>query len=108
MGISSLIDKTNASSAATELQLLQKLFKNVPGIVYQFQLFDDGSFCFPHISNGAVSLFGYTTEEIMMDASKIFSKIHPGDRESFYRARKVSQKELIYINIDMLYSTIPR
>ena len=103
MGTSSSTDKIDSSftPADNELQLLQKLFKNVPGVVYQFQSFNDGSSCFPRMSDGALLIFGHTAEEIIADANKVFSKIHPDDRETFYEARKASQQELTNVNIDL-------
>lgn len=103
MGISTSINTTNSSSLAanSELQLLQKLFTNVPGVVYQFQLFDDGRFCFPHISSGVTSLFNLTPEEITADASKLYDKILVEDKDILYQARVESKEKLKNFNINV-------
>ena len=89
-----------ASDDSKELLSLQKLFKNVPGAIYQFQLFDDGRVCFPYVSEGAKAIFGHTAKEIMLDASIVFSMIHPDDFTPYLKARDLSITTLSTINFD--------
>ncbi len=92
---------STSNTVSDDLQLLQKLFKNVPGVVYQFQVFNDGSFCFPYISSGVFALFGHTPEEIIADNSKLFSKVHAEDKERLYHLRNASIQNLINFNLDL-------
>lgn len=79
-----------------ELQLirnhkfLQDLSNNIPGFMYQFQLFPDGHSCVPYASKGIFEIFGITPESVMTDASIIFSMIHPQDSELVSRSIKES------------------
>ena len=61
------------------LSLLTKLAENLPGFIYTYQLFSDGSSCFPFSSNLIEEIFEVTSEELKVDSSKFFSRIHPDD-----------------------------
>lgn len=75
-----------------ELQLirnhkfLQDLSNNIPGFIYQFQLFSDGRSCVPYASKGIFEIFGIAPESVMADASIIFSMIHSQDSELIRRS----------------------
>jgi PAS domain S-box-containing protein len=66
--------------AQTQL-LLQKLSKQVPGVVYQYLLRPDGSSCFPYASDGIEAIYGVMPEEVQEDAAKVFDRLHPEDLE---------------------------
>jgi diguanylate cyclase (GGDEF)-like protein/PAS domain S-box-containing protein len=59
--------------------LFNKLSQRVPGIIYQFKLFPDGRSCFPFASEGMLNVFGLSPEELQVDASSTFTKVHPED-----------------------------
>ena len=61
------------------LQRLQRLAAQLPGMVYQFQLFEDGHSCFPYASQGIEIIYGLTPEAVMENASAVFAMIHPDD-----------------------------
>ncbi len=51
----------------------------VPGIIYQYQIYPDRRFSFPFVSEGVLELAGITAEEAMQDGSKVFGLVHPDD-----------------------------
>ncbi|MFQ2704419.1 ATP-binding protein [Aeromonas caviae] len=61
------------------LQRLQLLSTQLPGVVYQFQLFDDGRSCFPYASQGIESIYGLAPEAVMTDATAVYALIDPDD-----------------------------
>ncbi|SHJ86307.1 PAS domain S-box-containing protein [Tangfeifania diversioriginum] len=61
------------------LNLLNNLAKQVPGVVYQYRLYSDGSSAFPYASPGMWDIYEVTPEEVREDASPVFTRIHPDD-----------------------------
>jgi len=80
-----LRDITGRKIAEEALQqsydLLNKLTAMVPGVVYQYRLYPDGTSCFPVSSRGMFDIYEVTPEEVKTDASIVFTRIHPDDRE---------------------------
>ncbi|MEX0661622.1 MAG: PAS domain S-box protein [Balneolaceae bacterium] len=60
-------------------ETLSKLSKQVPGTIYQFQQFPDGSSCFPFASNGIKDIYEVTPEEVKHDASKAIERTYSED-----------------------------
>jgi PAS domain S-box-containing protein len=76
-------------------QLLTKLTTQIPGVVYQYQLFPDGSSCFPYSSDGMKEIYGLSAEEVKADATEVFRRLHPDDvarvtEEIYESARNLS------------------
>jgi PAS domain S-box-containing protein len=63
------------------INLINNLANEVPGVIYQYQLFPDGSSCFPYSSKGMQEIYEVSSEEVKKDASKVFSRIYPDDLE---------------------------
>ncbi|HEY3838261.1 MAG TPA: PAS domain S-box protein, partial [Bryobacteraceae bacterium] len=78
-----LQDVTEMKLLGHELQkshdLLASLSRQVPGVIYQYQVFPDGRACFHYLSDAVWDLFEVKPEEALRDASKIFATIHPDD-----------------------------
>jgi two-component system sensor histidine kinase/response regulator len=76
-------DITELKALSRELQkshdLLRNLSRQVPGFIFQHQVFPDGREAIPYASEGVRDLYEVTPEEVMADASKMFSRIHPDD-----------------------------
>jgi PAS domain S-box-containing protein len=72
--------------------LLVRHSEQVPGIIYQYQVYPDGKFLFPFVSEGVWDLAGITAEEAMQDGTKVFSLVHPDDLESLVSTLHVSIK----------------
>nr|WP_215145665.1 HD domain-containing phosphohydrolase [Exiguobacterium qingdaonense] len=60
-------------------RLLTKLSDQVPGAIYQFELFPDGSFNFPFFSRGFEEILGISSEDVQRDATLVFKRMHPDD-----------------------------
>jgi PAS domain S-box-containing protein len=60
---------------------LMKLAAQVPGVVYQFQLFQNGRTCFPYASPGIRQIYDVSPEEVAEDATLVFERLHPNDRD---------------------------
>ena len=58
---------------------LSKIASRVPGMLYQFRLRADGSSCFPYASDGIKDIYRLSPDDVIEDASKIFSRLHPDD-----------------------------
>ncbi|WP_198949453.1 GAF domain-containing protein [Halovibrio salipaludis] len=58
---------------------LEKLLQQIPGAIYQFRLWPDGTMAFPFMSSGVEALYGVTPDEAMRDAQSLFSQTHPED-----------------------------
>lgn len=75
-----LIEAGRVKQEAEELrQRLQKIAANVPGTVYQYQLWPDGRAAFPYASEGIYQIYGVRPEQVAADASPIFKVLHPDD-----------------------------
>ncbi|HYQ39154.1 MAG TPA: diguanylate cyclase [Pseudomonas sp.] len=75
-------------------RLLEKLGAQVPGAIYQYRLFDDGRSCFPYASAGIRAVYEVEPAEVRSDASLVFTRIHPEDRERVSRSIFQSAAEL--------------
>ncbi len=64
------------------LERLQKLASQLPGVVYQYHLRNDGTSCFPYASEGIVDIYRVTPREVLHDASAVFAVLHPDDLEA--------------------------
>jgi PAS domain S-box-containing protein len=69
-------DITNIKKSS---ELLNNLTAQVPGVVYQYRLYPDGSSAFPYSSPGMYGIYEVTPEEVREDASPVFTRIHPDD-----------------------------
>ncbi|MES2106062.1 MAG: PAS domain-containing protein [Pseudomonadota bacterium] len=80
-----ITDVTQHRRLTDELQkshaLLSRFSQQLPGIFYQFQLFADGSSCFPYASMAISDIYEVTPEQVRHDATEVFKKIHPDDLE---------------------------
>ncbi len=74
--------------------LLTNLAQQVPGVIYQFQLFPDGRSCFPFASQGIGAIYGVTPEQVMADATAVFSALHPQDRDRVSKSIALSAASL--------------
>ena len=59
--------------------MIANLTAQVPGVVYQYRLYPDGSSAFPFSSAGMNDIYEYSPEEVREDATPVFGRIHPDD-----------------------------
>jgi len=82
------------SNAMRSAALLDKLSEQVPGVIYQFLLRPDGTSCFPFASNGIVDIYEVSPEEVRLDASTVFSRLHADDLPHVAASISESAREL--------------
>jgi len=82
-------------------EMLAKLARQVPGVVYQYRLYTDERSCFPYSSPGMLDIYGHTPEEVREDATPVFLRLHPEDidrvsKDIFKSAEELSLFECRY------------
>ena len=75
-------------------RLLQKLSAQVPGAIYQYQLYPDGRHLFPYVSAGVRDILEVEPEQVNTDASLAFTRLHPEDLERIYASILHSAKAM--------------
>ncbi len=60
-----------------------RMTANVPGMVYQLLLHDDGTADFPYVSGGCREMFGLEPAQMRPDACTLLDLIHPEDIGNF-------------------------
>ena len=98
-----VIEMTQDITAQKELErklqqshdLLTSLSQQIPGTIYQFQLFPDGRSCFPYSSDAIIDMYEVTPEEVREDATPVFENLHPDDidgvRESIMESARTME-----------------
>lgn len=78
----------------TQFNILSKHAEQVPGVIYQFQSYPDGKSRFPYASKGIWDIYEVTPEEVINDASKVFSRLHKEDFEGVVESINLSMSTL--------------
>lgn len=73
---------------------LKKLSVNLPGMLYQYQRYQDGRSRFPYSSEGINNIYGVSPEAVKDDASVAFDAIHPDDVAQVAESIQQSQESL--------------
>ncbi len=76
------------------VQMLTKLVKQTPGMLYQYRLWPDGSSTIPFASPGINDIFGVSSEDVSNDATPCFGQIHPNDIPSVRESIATSGRNL--------------
>lgn len=74
--------------------VFRKLSTNVPGIIYQFMMKPDGTYCVPFSTEAVKEIYGCSPEDIVNDFSPIAKVVHPEDVERFIDSIKLSAKNM--------------
>ncbi len=74
--------------------LLTKLSEQIPGVIFQFQFFPDGRSNFPFVSKGMADLFEIDPDELKIDATPVFKRIHRDDIVDVYKSLIASYNNL--------------
>jgi len=75
-----------------------KIASQLPGMVFQFCLRTDGSYCFPFVSEGIRDLYRLSPEDVRDDASKLFALFHPDELGDINAAIQKAAQELSTFN----------
>jgi two-component system, cell cycle sensor histidine kinase and response regulator CckA len=73
---------------------LEKIAKEVPGVVFQFRLRPDGTSSLPYASEGIKELYSITPEEFLQDAARLLAMHHPDDQAKMDESIRKSAREL--------------
>jgi PAS domain S-box-containing protein len=76
------------------INLLDGLAAQIPGVIYQFRLHSDGRTSMPYASARLYDIFGVWPEQVKEDASLLFELIHPDDREKLSETVNYSAQAL--------------
>lgn len=58
---------------------INKLFKNIPGMVFEFRLTPENHASLPFTSDGIADIYELNSEQVKDDASAVFARVHPDD-----------------------------
>lgn len=85
-------------------KILSKISQQIPGVIFQYQLFPDGSSRFPFASEGIWDIYEFKPQDVAVDGSLIFDRITQEDREKLVDSIQVSKENLSKWELD--YSVI--
>ncbi len=90
-----ITERKKAETVREELlNRLERIGDLIPGIIYQYKLFPDGSSCFPYANTSIESIYGVTPEQVKEDATPVFDVIHPDDHAQVSASIKESADNL--------------
>jgi len=84
----------SAKAAKEAADRIDHLAQHVPGALYQFQLWPDGSSALPYASMGIKDIYGVLPEQISKDSVDVFSSVHPDDLAALSESIQVSAQNL--------------
>lgn len=96
LGISRDITEKKSSETALEESylLLKNLSNQVPGAVYQFQLFPDGVITVPYANTKIEEIYEVQVENLKINAAVLIERFHPEDRERCLQKIRESAQNL--------------
>lgn len=75
-------------------QQLQRIVRNVPGVLYQFWQGRQGQHQWTYINDRVASLLGVPAAAVMADSGSLFERVHPEDRPSLEASIQESARTL--------------
>ncbi len=79
---------------------LEALANNLPGVIFHYSLFDDGSDKLIYLSKGSLRLWGISPDEATKNISKIWDQVHPDDLPGLMESLAESARNLTYWNYE--------
>jgi diguanylate cyclase (GGDEF)-like protein/PAS domain S-box-containing protein len=74
-------DVTDSVKRIEAQRRFEKIASLVPGCLYQQVTYPDGRTCMPYASAGLLDILGLEPGQVAVDASAIFGRVHPDDRD---------------------------
>lgn len=74
--------------------LLKSLSRQVPGVIFQFQMMADGSFRIPYASDSIREIYQIHPADVTENADTLLNRIHPDDYAPFLAAVQESARTL--------------
>ena len=85
-----LIDTSDRKAADEALRQsearLQKLTASVPGMIYEFVQYPDGSYSFAYVSSGCREIYELEPQQLLENPALGFEQVHPDDIQSLMDA----------------------
>lgn len=76
------------------LNRLVNISSQLPGMMFQFHLNNDGSSYFPYVSAAIHQIYRLSPEDVLKDASKVYTLIHPDDYDGVIASMQESIHDL--------------
>ncbi len=90
-----VVERQKAEQASQDaLNRLQKIASQIPGMVFKFQLFPDGSCCIPYANEAIRTIYRVSLKEVSEDATPLLAALHPDDLDNFKTSIRVSARDL--------------
>ena len=86
--------KILAAQLQSSLNLLNSMANRVPGAIYQYRFYPDGSSYFPFISAGVWNIYEVTPEQAKANVPLMFERVHPDDVKAMKSSITTSGKTL--------------
>jgi len=80
-------------------EMLRKLTKNVPGVIYQYKLQPDGQSSFPYASDEIQEIYEVNPQDVVDNAEAVFNILHPQDLERIISSIQTSAETMCDWNI---------
>lgn len=74
--------------------LLTKLSDQVPGVLFQYQVFPNGKACFPYTNQAVQEIYEVSPEQVRLDASVVTAFHHPEDAKGIVASLRKSARTL--------------
>ncbi|MEL6552548.1 MAG: PAS domain S-box protein [Cyanobacteria bacterium J06621_11] len=92
---SAISDRAQTYAALHESESrFQSIAANMPGILYQFCLQQDGQFSIPYISAAAEEVYGISADTLQNNPENLFTLVHPEDRVALEQSMHESAQKL--------------
>ncbi len=90
-----LVQDITAERAVTEalrekLEFIENITSQIPDVLFQYEVRDDGTHWFPYISASVRAMFRVSPTEAQRDAHRVFAAIHPEDRPGVFATMKAA------------------
>ncbi len=86
--------KDSTAKIISKNQFLSKISSRVPGMIYQFELREDGSMHFPYVSDAIENIYQISAQDVYDNVTTIFNKTHPDDLNMVYESIQESARNL--------------
>ncbi|MDI9636233.1 CHASE2 domain-containing protein [Geitlerinema splendidum] len=89
------LERSQAETALKDSEAkFRHLAENVPGVIYRYIRYNDGSQAFTYMSPGAREIYGYEPEEIIQNSQIAWEVVHPDDLPELADSIEVSRQTL--------------
>jgi PAS domain S-box-containing protein len=73
---------------------IQKIASRLPGVIFKYRLYPDGSSCFPYASDALRDVYRVDPQDVREDATAVLNSIHPDDLEEVLASIQQSAGDL--------------